>query len=283
MLPEWALSPERQAFAQAEDFNHHLVHATKGQEVENLEELTIDAISECDDKFATYSEDFIKKMAKSDKPFFLYHCTRGTHVKNYPNPKFKGKSPAKYPYKDCIMEMDDVLGRLVKALDDTGQLENTLIFVTLGQRPDDGALARCRLYAVPRRHRLDLGRRRAGPGRRLLEGHDQARPGAADGLFDLADLFTTSAALAGVQYRPPEDQYLDGIDQTSFLLADAGLSNRKYEYFWLQDDLSGLRVAEYKFMLAGTSWDEYGRRQRRVCNRARDLPDPQALQPVPGH
>ena len=27
-------------------------------------------------------------------------------------------------------------------------------------------------------------------------------------MFDLADLFTTSAALAGVQYRPPNDQYL---------------------------------------------------------------------------
>ena len=37
MLPEWALSPERQALAQAEDFNHYLVHAVKGQEVENLE------------------------------------------------------------------------------------------------------------------------------------------------------------------------------------------------------------------------------------------------------
>ena len=43
-----------------------------------------------------------------------------------------------------------------------------------------------------------------------------------DQLFDLADLFTTSAALAGVDYRPADDQYLDDIDQSSFLLADAG-------------------------------------------------------------
>ena len=73
-------SPERQAFAQAEEFNHYLVHATKGKDVENLEELTVDVISECDDKFATYSEDFIKKMAKSDQPFFLYHCPRAVRT-----------------------------------------------------------------------------------------------------------------------------------------------------------------------------------------------------------
>ena len=83
------------------------------------------------------------------------------------------------------------------------------------------------------------------------------KPGqVSDQLFDLADLFTTSAALAGVDYQPPEDEYLDGIDQTSFLLADAGQSNRKYEYFWLGQTVSGLRVAEYKFMVAGMSWDE---------------------------
>ena len=255
MLPEWALSPQRQAFAQAEDFNHYLVHAVKGQEVENLEELTVDAISECDDKFATYSEDFIKKMAKSDQPFFLYHCTRGAHVKNYPSAKFKGKSPAKYPYKDCIVEMDDILGRLVKTLDDTGQLENTLIFVL----SDNGPMMEPWPDAGYTPFRGGIGSTWEGGVRvpAVAYWKGMIEPGQeSDGLFDLADLFTTSAALAGVQYRPPEDQYLDGIDQTSFLVADAGLSNRKYDYFWLQDTLSGLRVAEYKFMLAGTSWDE---------------------------
>ena len=255
MLPEWALSPERRAYAQSEDFNKHLVHATKGQKVENLEELTIDAIAECDDKFATYSENFIKKMAKSDKPFFLYHCTRGNHVKNYPNPKFKGKSPAKYPYKDCIMEIDDVLGRLVKALEETGQLENTLIFAT----SDNGPMMEPWPDAGYTPFRGGISTTWEGGVRvpTVVYWKGMITPGQQnDGLFDLADLFTTSAALAGVQYRPPEDQYLDGIDQTSFLLADGGLSNRKYEYFWSQNVMSGLRLAEYKFMLAGTAWDE---------------------------
>ena len=96
---------------------------------------------------------------------------------------------------------------------------------------------------------------------------DMITPGRqSDGLFDLSDLFLTSLALAGVEYRPPKDKYLDGIDQTSFLLADGGISNRKYVYYWLQDVFSALRVAEYKFMMAGMSDDEPGCGQPGGCD-----------------
>ena len=253
--PEFALNPDRQALVRSVPFNDHIVHGDKGKEIDNLEQITKEVSAELDDKFATYSEDFIKKMADSDQPFFLYHCTRGAHWKNYPNPKFQGKSPAKYPYKDCIVEMDDVLGRLVQKLEDTGQLENTLIFVT----SDNGPAIEPWPDAGYTPFRGGIGGTWEGsmrvPG--IVYWKDMITPGqVSDGVFDLADLFTTSLALAGVDYRPLEKQYLDGIDQTSFLLADAGLSNRKYVYYWLRDAFSALRVAEYKFVLAGMSEDE---------------------------
>ena len=264
------LEPGAAGLVKAVGFNDHLVHAVKGQDVENLEEITIEVSAELDDKLATYSVDFIKKMAESDKPFFLYHCTRGAHVKNYPNPKFKGKSPAKYPYKDCIVEMDDIVGRLVKALEDTGQLENTLIFVTSDNGPMIEPWPDAGWYTLPRRHRWHLEGSMRSPA--VVYWKDMITPGQSnDGLFDLADLFTTSLALAGVEYRAPEDQYMDGIDQTSFLLADAGLSNRKYVYYWLQDILTGVRVAEYKFMVAGMSDDDLGRGQSRQYHKSGDL------------
>jgi arylsulfatase len=253
--PEFALSPDRQALVRSVPFNDHIVHGVKGEEVENLKQITKEVSAELDDMFATYSEDFIEQMADSDQPFFLYHCTRGAHWKNYPNPKFQGKSPAKYPYKDCVVEMDDVLGRLVKKLEDTGQLENTLIFVT----SDNGPAIEPWPDAGYTPFRGGIGGTWEGsmrvPG--IVYWKDMITPGQInEGLFDLADLFTTSIALGGVEYRPPQDQYLDGIDQTSFLLADAGLSNRKYVYYWLRDVFSALRVAEYKFVVAGMSDDE---------------------------
>jgi arylsulfatase len=70
----------------------------------------------------------------------------------------------------------------------------------------------------------------------------------SDGIFDLADLFATSLTLAGAGDKVPGDRYVDSIDQTSFLLADDGDSNRKYEFYWLADRFSGVRFGEYKFM-----------------------------------
>jgi arylsulfatase len=78
-----------------------------------------------------------------------------------------------------------------------------------------------------------------------------------DGLFDFNDFLPTLLALAGASNKVPKDRYIDGIDQTSFLLADDGLSNRKYVYYWLQDVYCGHRVAEYKFVFAGMSFDEF--------------------------
>lgn len=254
--PEFALSPDRQALVQTVPFNPHVVHGVKGEEIENLEEITIEVSAQLDEMFTAYSEDFIKRMADSEQPFFLYHCSRGNHFKNYPNPKYKGKSPARYPYKDCIIELDDCVGRLVTALEESGQLENTLILITSdngpmmepwpdsGYTPFRGGIA-CTWEGGVR-----------VPG--VVYWKDMITPGQVNnGLFDLADLFLTSLALAGVTYRPPAEQYLDSIDQTSFLLAGEGLSNRKYVYLWLQDVFSGLRVAEYKFMMAGMSFDEF--------------------------
>ncbi len=133
--PEFALSPDRQAYVKTVGFNPNVVHGVKGKALENVKEVTIEVSAQLDDMFTTYSEDFIKKMADDEQPWFLYHCSRGNHVKNYPNPDYKGKSLAKYPYKDCLVELDDAVGRLVKTLEDTGQLENTLVIITSDNGP----------------------------------------------------------------------------------------------------------------------------------------------------
>lgn len=254
--PEFALSPERQALVREVPFNDHIVHGVKGKGLENLEQITLEVSAQLDEKFAHYSEQFIRNMADSDRPFFLYHCFRALHVKNYVNPKYKGKSPAKYPYKDCLVEVDDIVGRLVAALEETGQLENTLIFIT----SDNGPMLEPWPDAGWSPFRGGIATTWEGgmrvPGIAYWKG--VIAPGrVSDGLFDLHDLFLTSLSLAGVDYRPPEGRYLDSIDQTSFLLTDGGLSNRKYTYYWSQDVMCALRVAEYKFVMYGMSDDDW--------------------------
>ena len=127
------------------------------------------------------------RMADDERPWFLYHCTRGTHFDNYPHPKFLGKSPAKHPYKDTIIELDDIVGRLVADARGDRPARRHARVHHVRQRAGDGDVARHRVLAVPQREGLHVGGRPAGAGHRLLAGDDRARPGdrrpvLADGL-----------------------------------------------------------------------------------------------------
>ncbi len=155
------------------------------------------------------------------------------------------------------MEIDDILGRLVAALKETGQLENTLIFITsdngpeMETWPDSGYTP----FRSAKGSTWEGGVRVPA----IVYWPGQIKAGrVSDGLFDLADLFNTSIALSGAQASIPKDRFIDGIDQTSFLLADDGQSNRKFIYYWLQDKFSAIRVGEWKMVRVGTQmtpWD----------------------------
>lgn len=61
------------------------------------------------------------------------------------------------------------------------------------------------------------------------------KPGrVSDGLFDLMDLFNTSLAVAGIKDKIPSERYIDGIDQSSFLLSDDGETNRQAVFMHYQ-------------------------------------------------
>ncbi len=142
----------------------------------------------------------------------------------------------------------------MQALRDTGQLEHTLVLITSDNGPEmetwpDAAYTpfRCakgstweggvRVPAVV-----------TWPGT-IAAGR------ASDGLFAFSDLLPTVLALAGESDRVPDDRFIDGIDQSSFLLAPDSLSNRKHNYYWLGQLFSALRVGEYKFMLSSITDD----------------------------
>ena len=241
--PEVVFSPERTKMVRQSNFCKDLVKAKRNGKIEKVKEITIPVSQELDEDFLTYSQDFIRRMAKGNRPFYLNHSTRGCHFDNYPSEKFQGKSPAMQRYKDCVVEMDYVVGKLIKTLEETGQLENTLVFITSDNGPEEDIT---RDYGhTP--FRGSKGSTWEGgvrvPGIAYWKGVIKAGR-VSDGLFDLADLFNTSIALGGGQI--PTDRYIDGIDQTSFLLADNGESNRESIIYFLKEKLAAIRVGEYK-------------------------------------
>jgi arylsulfatase A-like enzyme len=254
-FPEVVYSQARTEWVRNLPFNKCFVHATRGGELEEVEEVTIPVLSRLDDTWAEYSCAFLRRMANEDRPFFLYHCTRGAHFDNYPHERFLGSSPARHPYKDTIVELDDIVARLVRVLSETGQLERTLVVVSSDNGPEmetwpDAAYTpfRCAKGST-----WEGGVRVPG----IVAWPGMVDPGrVSDGLVSFPDLLPTVLALAGEEGRLPADRFVDGVDQSSFLLAPDGHSNRKYHYYWLGQQFSALRVGEYKFVLASISDDD---------------------------
>ena len=74
------------------------------------------------------------RAQKPDEPFFLYFAMPSPHTPWVPLPKYQGKSHAG-PYGDYVVEVDDMVGKVLQALKEEGLDDNTLVIFT----SDNGA------------------------------------------------------------------------------------------------------------------------------------------------
>ena len=81
------------------------------------------------ENFTQKGINYIKTHAKKDKPFFLYLPLAAPHTPILPSKKFKGKSNLSL-YGDFVLQVDDTIGRITKAIDNAGISKNTIIIVT---------------------------------------------------------------------------------------------------------------------------------------------------------
>ena len=85
--------------------------------------------------------EYIKKQAESDEPFFLYFAFPSPHAPIIPNDEFDGKSEAG-PYGDFVFETDHACGKLLQALEESGQADNTIVIFSADNGPEKYAYAR---------------------------------------------------------------------------------------------------------------------------------------------
>ena len=71
----------------------------------------------------------VHERAKRDEPFFLYFSMTSPHEPVVPSKDFKGKSGIS-PIADFVMETDWSAGQIIKAVDDAGIAENTIVIFT---------------------------------------------------------------------------------------------------------------------------------------------------------
>ena len=72
--------------------------------------------------------DFIKRQT-ADHPFFLYVPLTAPHTPWMPTNEFRGKTKVDW-YGDFVTQVDWAMGQIVKAVDDAGFRDNTLVIFT---------------------------------------------------------------------------------------------------------------------------------------------------------
>ena len=91
-------------------------------------------MEDVDAELLRLSMDFIDRSVKADTPFFLWHNSTRCHVWTHLSPEWQGKSGFGL-FADAMMEMDWIVGELLKKLDDLGIADNTIVMFT----SDNGA------------------------------------------------------------------------------------------------------------------------------------------------
>ena len=80
-------------------------------------------------RLAEKCAEHIKKRSRDERPFFLYFAMTSPHTPIAPSPGFRGKSGVS-DYADFLVETDWAVGEVLRALDETGEADNTLVLFT---------------------------------------------------------------------------------------------------------------------------------------------------------
>ena len=158
-----------------------------------------------------------------DRPFFLFLALTAPHTPWMPTAEFQGRSEAGM-YGDFVVQVDDVVGDVVAALDKANLAENTLILFTSDNGPywvaaeeaefgheANGALRGQKNDAWEGGHRMPFIAR--WPGK-------SPAGSTSDSLLCFTDLMATFAAIAG-KPLPAGHPAVDSYDASAALLGTA--------------------------------------------------------------
>ncbi|HEV3445885.1 MAG TPA: sulfatase-like hydrolase/transferase [Gemmataceae bacterium] len=104
------------------------------QTIKDTGPLTRKRMETTEEELLSHALDFMDRAHKAGKPFFLWHNTTRMHVWTRLAPKWQNKTGYGL-YADGMAELDDIVGRLLKKLDDLGIADNTIVVFT----SDNGA------------------------------------------------------------------------------------------------------------------------------------------------
>jgi arylsulfatase len=227
------------------------------QRIEDTGPLTRKRMETIDDETTRAAIDFMQRQARAGKPFFCWWNGTRMHLYTHVRPEYKGRSGIS-EYADGMLEHDGHVGQLLKALDDLGIADDTIVVYTTDNGPHmnswpDGAMTPFRgekntnwegAFRVPALVRWP-GRIRTGTiSNEIVSGLDWFPTLlAAAGDAGVKDRLRSGWDLGGRTWKV----HLDGYNQLPYLTGQEDKSARK-EFFYFNDDgqLVAMRYENWK-------------------------------------
>ena len=224
------------------------MEAVRDGKAKEIAPLNLETYTYFEEETYKRSIDFIKRSAKSDKPFFLYWASNAVSYFTS-HPDWAGKSPQGTHFGDQMMEHDDYVGKILDTLQELGIADNTLVVWMSDNGPMYDMFPEASYTAF-----------RGGKGD-VLEGgvHVPAIawwPGVIEEnqinaeTIHVTDFYTTGARIGGALDKIPSDRITDGLEQSSYLMEGAP-SRREYMFHYSGANLGAVRVGKFKRHMAG--------------------------------
>lgn len=107
------------------------------QTIEDSGPLTRKRMETIDDETSDAAVDYIQRQAKANKPFFCWMNTTRMHAFTHVREEHRDKPgfTSRTEYNDGMIEHDAVVGKILKALDDLGITDNTIVLYTTDNGP----------------------------------------------------------------------------------------------------------------------------------------------------
>ena len=241
------------------------------QTIEDTGPLTKKRMETIDDETSAAAIDYMQRQSAAGKPFFCWFNGTRMHLRTHVRAEHRGRyTHGDSEYIDGMIEHDNHVGSLLKALDDMGIADNTIVIYSTDNGPHmntwpDGAMTWFRsekntnwegAFRVPCFVRWP-GNIKPGTVTNQLMAHNDWLPTlcAIAGEPDIVGKLKSGYTANGIDYKV----HLDGFDQSRFLKTvdgsaanNNGTTSARKNYFYSSDDglLVAMRQGDYKYVFS---------------------------------
>jgi arylsulfatase A-like enzyme len=231
-----------------------------------------------DDEFLARTTDFMQRSVSAGDPFFVWFNPTRMHIYTHLRPENRNLATPYSSefdiYGSGMMELDAMVARLLKQLDELGIAENTIVLFT----SDNGAMADWFPDGGTTPFRGEKATTWEGGVRVPMLIRWPARIPAgkvSNGIQDHTDIFTTLAAACGIdniaeKLRESHHVYIDGVNNLGHWTGDSP-SNRTIEYYYNESELTAVRIGNWKsHFMAREGFFDYNRPSALLFNLRQD-------------